>query len=175
MSKTKAKVELEKKEPVADVVTPTLNFLRELSPSLRKSDLKAMKLLNIDDPAKALEDAYKRNEVLFVGTIDGHPVCAVSVIPKPANPYGTNEGSIWLVANDEFKAFPFTVAKKSKEIFDKLLLSFPIVDTVIDRSDETAKKYALFLGFEDWGEHYDTTIGEAKLGYFRREYNKGAV
>ena len=48
-------------------------------------------------------------------------------------------------------------------------ISYRALDTVIDRSDPVAIHYALFLGFEDWGVHYDTTIGEATLGYFRKD------
>jgi|GEM_PF-2099629 hypothetical protein len=197
---------------ITALLLPTAALIERIAPRLKSSDVKAIKIFGIDDPAGALRLAFDRGEVLFVGAIDGEAVCVVSIIPKTPNAYtpvGGRGGSIWMVTTPGFSEAPVAVLRKSKRIIESLFdqglhaegselrrvateprpvgvgfLSavalregwinpwqgaYAVLDTVIDRANPTNLRYARFLGFEDWGAHYDTQLGGVTLGYFRKE------
>ena len=67
-------------------------------------------------------------------------------------------GQLWLALSDEARKYPVEVVKESRRQLAEIMQTKRCLLTTVLDSDESAKRFAIFLGFVPWNGGYKSAV-----------------
>lgn len=112
---------------------------------LRQSDINELRAATPAEPMDALLESVKSSSLLWVAEKDGK----IEAVFGVGNDGVFNSiGIPWLLATDEFTKHSYRVARRSREIVEKMLEQYPLLLNFVANSNEVSKKWLKWLGFK---------------------------
>ena len=111
---------------------------RQLIMEMHRNDLSAADLLALDSCLGPTSD-------IWVGYVDGRPVCAWGLVPPTML---SDRAYLWLYASEAVDDYKFLFVRYSQRIVDGLREYFPVIHGVCRTDNTRAQRWLKWLGAE---------------------------
>lgn len=141
-----------------EIIPAQLYHCGRMARLLRRDHRLAIERLGIN-VHHALRDAFHASYVKHACTIDGELAALGGVTGSALSPFGI----VWLALTEHGARFPVAIVKQARRMLDELATNKIELNTTVLDEDETAQRFAAFLGFH---------VSDEEPG--RRAYSKWA-
>ena len=119
----------------------------QISRALRHDHMREFLLLNVD-VHRQLNIIYNNSYYRRAWTIDGKLAGLGGVEGSTMSPTGL----IWLALSQRAMRYPVAVVKEARRQLAEISATKKVLETTVIAGDETAQRFALYLGFSARGE-----------------------
>lgn len=112
-----------------------------------------------DAQAKTLDSCLGPTSELWIGFINGNPVCAWGLVPPTVL---SDKAYLWLYASQAVDEYKFLFVRYSQRVVEALRESYPVIYGVCDVGNHRAIRWMKWLGArfaEPYDGHVPFTIG----------------
>lgn len=118
--------------------------VRAAIPFLRSHSMEEAKALGIDTE-KAVEDAVRRANRCWIGTVDSQVVCLWGIETKTLL---SNEAYLWLITTDLVEKYQFAFLRRNQQFIKELSKEYKTLWGTVAGDFEVSLRWLRWLGFE---------------------------
>jgi hypothetical protein len=118
---------------------------RHVAANMRDMDRKEIYYLAAIDPWRAIDMTAARAVAAWSGKVDGEVACVFGITRRSMI---SSVGVPWLLATPLVERYPMTIARGSREYFDRMARAFPLMENHVLEENKMAVLWLKWLGFD---------------------------